>query len=97
MTAAVPWRGLVNAILYVEQFSPVLDDAAVEELADQLVTETFLDLTPEREYALLTEALRSHERFTELIDEPHSEEAIRDFVRRVVERMDRLRPWPERG
>ncbi|WP_119727957.1 hypothetical protein [Thermomonospora amylolytica] len=87
------WRGLVNALLYDMQFVRVFDDKVVRECAEHLVGRTLLELTPEQEHALLVEALGSDGRLTEVFSE-HSEEAVRDFLGRVVARMEELRPWP---
>ncbi|WP_119727959.1 hypothetical protein [Thermomonospora amylolytica] len=92
-TSMVEWRDLVNALLYDMQFVRVLDDQAVEECARHLVGRTELDLTPAQEHALLVEALRSDERLTELVDR-HPEAVVRDFLGRVVARMEEMRPWP---
>ncbi|WP_119726297.1 hypothetical protein [Thermomonospora amylolytica] len=91
------WRDLVNALLYNMQFVRVLDDKAAEEYARHLVVRTELDLTPAQEHALLVDALRSGERLTERFPQRyarHSEEAVRGFLRRVVARMEEMRPWP---
>ncbi|MBA9001812.1 hypothetical protein [Thermomonospora cellulosilytica] len=92
-TSMAEWWDLVNALLYNMQFVRVLDDKAVEEYAQHLVVRTELDLTPAQEHALLVNALRSDERLTERFSK-HSEEAVRDFLGRVVARMEAMRPWP---
>ena len=94
-STASPWQGLINALLHELQFCSVLDEKAVEEFASYLVTETLLDLTPEQEYALLSDALRSDAQLTGFFPEPHGEEALRRFLRRLLERMEEKRPWPE--
>lgn len=93
--AVESWRGLVNALLYQMQFRTALDEKAADEFARALVTEPLLDLSAAEEYALLEEAVRSDGRLTDFIPEPHGEEEVRDFLRRLVARMEALRPWPE--
>jgi hypothetical protein len=89
------WRGLVNAVLYTVQFDRALDDETVDRVARLLLENPLLGLTPEQEYAALAEALRSGEPLTGDIPQPHSEEAVRDFLARLLNRLDTLRPWPE--
>lgn len=88
-------RGLINGILYGVQFERTLDDEAVDRIARALVQEPILYLPPEQEYELLATALRSGELLTGGIPQPHSEDAVRVFLGKVVRRLDALRPWPE--
>ena len=85
------WRALVDGLFLELQFRPALDDEVVDFVARYLIAEPVLDLAIEEEYALLDEAVRSGERVTDLVDEAQS----LDFLRRLLHRMDELRPWPE--
>lgn len=92
------WRRLVWSLLYTVQFNEILDDDLARWRAGGLVLEPFSGFTREEEYEALQEALRSDASLAEeLMDSPvpHTEEEVRDFLRRVLERMDALRPWPE--
>jgi hypothetical protein len=90
----VEWRGLVNVLLYELMFRHAIDEAAVIDFAEYLVSEPVLDLAVEDEYRLLVEAVRSGQRLTGPIDQPHSEDVVRDFLNDIIRRMDDLRPWP---
>ncbi len=52
-----------------------------------------MDVAPEDEYRAITEALASSARLTEAIPEPHGEAEFRGFLRRLLARMDEMRPW----
>jgi len=89
------WQGTSNTVLYSIQGEPELDDAVVTRIARALVEQPLRDLTPEQEYADLAEALRSSAQLTELMPGRHSEERYRDFLRRLLARLDAMRPWAE--
>lgn len=88
-------HGLVNGILYSTQFVKTLDDEAVEWIARALLEEPIMHLSPEQEYDAIVAALRSDEPLTGRIPQPHDESTVREFLGRVVRRLDALRPWPE--
>ncbi|GAA1558218.1 hypothetical protein GCM10009678_46520 [Actinomadura kijaniata] len=91
------WRGLVNAVLYTLLFADLRDRGLADRCVRGLLTEPLLDLSPEQEYALLSDALASGGRLTDpetSIPQPHSEEEIRAFLGDVLRRMDEARPWP---
>lgn len=88
-------RGLINGILYATQFERTLDDEVVERIARALIQEPIMNLTPEQEYAAILAGLRSGEPVTGDIPQPHDERAVREFLGKVVRRLDALRPWPE--
>lgn len=94
-----PWtqgrKGTSNAVLYSIQFERELDDTIVDRIARAVVEQPLWDLDPEQEYRDLSLALRSRARLTSLIPEPHGEEEYRDFLRRLLARLDAMRPWPE--
>jgi hypothetical protein len=89
------WRGVNNGVLYSVQFARELDDAEVDRIARWLLGQPLWHLTQQQEYDALADALRSDAQLTELIPERHTEEAYRDFLRRVLARLDEARPWPE--
>jgi hypothetical protein len=89
------WRGVNNAVLYSVQFRAELNDAVVDRIARAVLNEPLWDLTPQQEYEALAEALQSDAQLTALIPEKHSEETYRDFLRRLLARLDEIRPWPE--
>jgi hypothetical protein len=89
------WRGVSNAVLYGLIFKPTLDDSEVDRIANELITEPLWTLTPQQGYDRLVEALRSDVDLNSDLQTPHSDAEYREFLKRLVDRMDALRPWPE--
>ncbi|MCL6669164.1 hypothetical protein [Streptomyces panaciradicis] len=87
--------GVVTAILYCVQFSPELNDAEVERIADMVLERPFYDLAVEEEYAGIEAVLAAPDWEDDLSWQPHAEAAVRDFLRRLLQRLDALRPWRE--
>ena len=88
------WRGRINAVLYGLIFTKELDDAAVRTTADALVAGRTMADGPGAYYAAIGPALQSDEPLNDIIEAPHSEEAIRDFLARLAVELDARRPWP---
>ena len=88
------WKGRINAILYGLIFTKELDDAAVHRMADALVAGRTMPMGAAVYYAAIEPALRSGEALNDVIEAPHSEEAIRDFLARLAAELDARRPWP---
>lgn len=88
-----PWRGPVNQLIYGLMFSPLLDDTALDNLADAITTRRGLSLPPDAYYDAITAALDSGD-LSGLIETPHGEADLIDFLRRLRARLDELRPWP---
>jgi len=86
------WRAVTAPLLYSAQFER-LDDDLVDRRTRALLEEPVVDLAPEDEYRAITEALASSARVTEAIPEPHGEAEFRGFLRRLLARMDEMRPW----
>jgi hypothetical protein len=89
------WRGVNNGVLYSVQFAQDLDAAQVDRIARWLLRQPLWALTQQQEYDALADALRSDAQLTELIPDRHTEETYRDFLRRLLARLDEARPWPE--
>ncbi|MGW7379115.1 hypothetical protein [Streptomyces sp. NPDC054794] len=87
--------GVVVAILYCLQFSKELGDEEVERIARMILEQPFYDLTTEQEYEGIAAALAAEAWEDDLSWQPHGEPAIRDFLRRLLEHLDALRPWQE--
>jgi hypothetical protein len=85
------------AVLYSVQFNRYLDDEEVTRIAQAMLKRPLIqDLTPQEEYAALVEALGLSVKLTELIpQQTHGEQEFRDFLRRLLDRLDAMRPWPE--
>lgn len=95
-----PARRVVGTLLYTGKFEQ-LDDTLVDRRARALIEEPLDELTTDDEYRAIDEALRSHVQLSRVITLPdfiterHSEQDFRDFLRRLLERLDAMRPWPE--
>ena len=89
------WHCVNGGVLYSVQFARELDGATVDRIARWLLSQPPWALTQQQEYDALADALRSDAQLTEFIPEPHTEEAYRDFLRRLLARLDETRPWPE--
>jgi hypothetical protein len=89
------WRRVSNSILDSMQFERELGDPEVARFAHEMIRRPFTYLTTEQEYAAITEALGTDVRLTELIPGPHREQEYRDFLKRLLDRLDAMRPWPE--
>ncbi|MFE9446344.1 hypothetical protein ACFYO2_47385 [Streptomyces sp. NPDC006602] len=87
--------GVVVAILYCLQFSRELSDEEVERIARMILERPIYDLTVEEQYAGIEAALAAVAWEEDLSWQPHAEPSIRDFLRRLLERLDALRPWQE--
>lgn len=88
------WRGVVNGVL-VDIVHRELDDEVVNRTVGALIHQPFGYLTTEETFAALEKALRTDATLNDAIGTPHSERAIREFLRNVLTGMDALRPWPE--
>ncbi|MQA86276.1 MAG: hypothetical protein GEV03_16985 [Streptosporangiales bacterium] len=95
-----PARVVIGTLLYTVKFED-LDDTLVDRRARALIEEPLVDLTAADEYQAIVEALQSSATLTDVIKLPdpcrdrHSEQGFRDFLSRLLARMDTLRPWPE--
>ncbi|GAA2651639.1 hypothetical protein [Streptomyces vastus] len=87
--------GVVVAVLYCVQFSRELGESEVERLARMILEQPFYDLTTEEEYASIEAALAEESWERDLSWQPHDEPSVRDFLRRLLEHLDALRPWQE--
>jgi hypothetical protein len=87
------WRGTVNSVLYKVQFEKNLGDPEVIDwLAADLIERPLAGSDAGQDIADLTAALRSEASLTEGgIPQPHGERAVRDFLTKVVARMNDLR------
>lgn len=94
-----------QGVLYGVQFDRHLDEKAVARIAQfflegpsgPLFGGSLGNLTPQEGYTALVEALGLSVKLTELLPLPvhHSEQQFRDFLQRLLERLDAMRPWPE--
>lgn len=87
--------GVVTAILYCLQFSRELDDEQVERISRMILEQPIYDLTTQEQYEEIEAACAADVWGKDLSWQPHGEPSVRDFLRRVVERLDGLRPWLE--
>jgi hypothetical protein len=88
-------HGLLNGIVYCVMFSRELGDQEVDRIARMALEQPFFDLPTEEEYAGIQALLADDHWDTDLSWQPHDEPVIRDFLRRLLDRLDALRPWEE--
>ncbi|MFC9966184.1 hypothetical protein ACFVH4_18305 [Nocardia ignorata] len=88
------WQGIVNAVLYSVQFEKELDNSVVDRIAHALLTEPLGTFTPDEEYRILKVGLAAGEPIPEVVPMRQSPAELRNFLSRIVARMDATRPWP---
>ncbi len=86
---------MLEAVLYCLQFSRSLGDEEVERICGMILEQPFHDLAVEDQYAGIEAELAAGVWRTDLSWQPHDESAVRDFLRRVLARLDASRPWRE--
>jgi hypothetical protein len=89
------WRGGINQILYTLMFVRRLDNEAVDNVARAIVERGVLSEGPAAYYDSIAAALKTTEQLTGDIETPHDDVSFRDFLHRLLTRLDALRPWPE--
>ncbi|MGW2050487.1 hypothetical protein ACWCPF_35730 [Streptomyces sp. NPDC001858] len=87
--------GVVVGILYCVQFSRELDDDEVARITRMVFERPIYGLTTEEQYEGIEAALAVDDWQDELSWQPHAEPAVRDFLRRLLERLDAQQPWPQ--
>ncbi|SMF74538.1 hypothetical protein [Streptomyces sp. Amel2xC10] len=87
--------GVVTGILYCVQFSRELGDDEVGRIAGMVLERPLYDLTAEEQYTAVEAALAEDVWDQDLSWQPHGEPAVRDFLRRLLARLDTARPWRE--
>jgi hypothetical protein len=92
---AEPWRTVSDSILYSMQFRAELGATEAMRFAQEIVRRPLQYYTAEQEYAAIAEALQSGASLTEDMPGSPGELEYRDFLRRLLECLDALRPWPE--
>jgi hypothetical protein len=91
-----PSYGASNLILYTVLFERELGDAAAARVAQRVISQHDDGFTAENMYAGIAEALGSTAKLTEACPgHAHDEQGYRDFLRRLMDRLDALRPWPQ--
>lgn len=82
-----PWRGQTNKILYVSQFTAVLDDQEADRVAGQIRAGRLGDESLTIWLERLQGALRSTTSITGPIPQPHGEPEVRAFLQRLIARL----------
>ncbi|MFD6449221.1 hypothetical protein ACFWF3_00450 [Nocardia sp. NPDC060220] len=76
------------------QFEKELDDSVVDRIAYALVTEPLSTMTQDEEYQVLSDGLAHASPIPAVIPMRQEPAELREFVSRVLARMDSMRPWP---
>jgi hypothetical protein len=87
--------GMLEAVLYCLQFSRSLGDDEIERISGMILERPFHDLAVEEQYAGIAAALAADHWRADLSWQPHDEASVRNFLRRLLARLDALRPWQE--
>ena len=93
-TSHQSWRPVVNGVLLSVQFDQLTDDLA-GHAARELLQKPLASFTREEQHAALTTAVHTGTGLTSFIPDAHGEGEFRNFLTRVVDQLDALRPWPE--
>lgn len=80
------WRGLLNGVLYVVQFS-VLDSDEADRVARMIREQPLFGWSVEQQYDALAAALASDADLSTGIPQPHPDAAVRTFLRDVLARL----------
>lgn len=89
------WPGIVNAIFHHTQFETELDDEVVGRIARALIENPLGSLTAVQEYDALAAGLARKAPLPSRIPMRRTEADLREFLARIVARMDERRPWAE--
>ncbi|MGW6724371.1 hypothetical protein ACWF9G_00575 [Nocardia sp. NPDC055029] len=89
------WDEVVGAIYYRIQFERELSDEVVDWITRALVHNPCRNLTPPQEYDAIARGVLFNEPFPTPIPTRHTDKELRNFLSKVVRRMDAVRPWPE--
>jgi hypothetical protein len=89
------WRSLVNGIIYHSEFYPDLGPESADLLARSLLVQPMFGLTHDQEYEALRSAVHSDSRPIATIPTKYTDTEIREYLTRILARLDELRPWPE--
>jgi len=81
------WRGLLNGVLYVVQFSPVLDSSEADRVARMIREQPLFGWSVQRQYDALAAALASDADLSTGIPQPHPDAAVRTFLSQVLTRL----------
>ncbi|MGC4987702.1 hypothetical protein [Nocardia salmonicida] len=89
------WSGTISYIFYTIQFERELSDDLVGRIANALIVEPIGTMTAEEEYTILRAGLRTHSPLPTVVEMKQGPRELYQFLSRVVERMDALRPWAD--
>jgi hypothetical protein len=89
------WRGVLNQILYVANRYPFTDES-VDRIAVDMIGRFQLWCGPDVYHQAISEALQSGTVLgPPTLRTEHDDTALRDFFRRLRDRLDSGRPWPD--
>ena len=89
------WRGVLNQILYVANRYPFTDEF-VDRIAVDMIGRFQLWCGPDVYHQAISEALQSGTALgPPTLRTEHDDTALRDFFRRLRDRLDSGRPWPD--
>ena len=89
------WAGRINEILYGLLFKTHLDDAVVEQMTRSMIERRSFGDGPAVYAEAIPHALAYSGPLNDEIETPHSEGQIREFLARLADGLDALKPWPQ--
>lgn len=92
----IDWHGPVNQLLYGLIFTREITDEIVRFNAESAIHNSTLSLGPDVYYEAIKEALASGDDLASAQLPQFDHTAITNFLTAVADRLDTLRPWPER-
>ncbi len=90
------WRGTLNQLLYVLEYYPAPEDAAIDAIAENMVERRIVPNGPEEYRQAYAQALQAPQLLgTQSLQSVHDEASLRDIIARLLPRLDVRRPWPD--
>ncbi|MGK5551205.1 hypothetical protein ACSNOI_06280 [Actinomadura kijaniata] len=90
------WHLFAFTLLHELQSHDPHDQQVIDGFTEKILTQQYLGFTAQETYKLIGRALKSEEPLNDpTLHQRHPEHVSRDFLLRLRQRMDDLRPWPE--
>ncbi len=88
------WKPMVNSLRMRLRTEPVLDDALVGRIANEIVARPFGNRSVQENLDAISAAAQTSEPLPHLVPSDHTDSQLHDFITRLAQRLEDLRPWP---